>query len=80
MTLLADPVRDFLDAGRTWLRAPGLTVVAVSKGFWLRRLRGDPAAVGCTTTLDGSPHLVVGLVPRDFPSLAGGVHLLVPAV
>ena len=40
--------------------------VVVSEGFWLRRLGGDPAAVGRTITLDGSPHTVVGVVPRDF--------------
>jgi hypothetical protein len=40
--------------------------VVVSEGHWLRRLGGDPAAVGRTITLDGSPHLVVGVVPRDF--------------
>ncbi len=40
--------------------------VVVSEGFWLRRLGGDPAAVGRTITLDGSAHTVVGVVPRDF--------------
>ena len=40
--------------------------VVITEGFWLRRLNGDPAAVGRTITLDGSPHTVVGVVPRDF--------------
>jgi putative ABC transport system permease protein len=40
--------------------------VVISESFWLRRLNGDPAADGRTITLDGSPHLVVGVVPRDF--------------
>ena len=40
--------------------------VVVSEGFWLRRFGGDPAAVGRTITLDGAPHVVVGVVPRDF--------------
>ena len=44
----------------------GEPVAVISEGFWLRRLGGDPAAVGRTITLDGSPHLVVGVVPRDF--------------
>lgn len=51
----------FTDAERlTHLRA------VISAEFWLRRLAGDPAAVGRTTDLDGSPHMVVGGVPRDF--------------
>ena len=40
--------------------------VVISERFWLRRLGGDPAAVGRTITLDGSPHVVVGIVPPDF--------------
>ena len=40
--------------------------VVVSEGFWLRRLGGDPSAVGRTIKLDGVPHVVVGVVPSDF--------------
>ena len=40
--------------------------VVVSEGFWFRRLGGDPAAVGSTIVLDGVPHAIVGVVPRDF--------------
>jgi putative ABC transport system permease protein len=54
--------------------------VVVSEGFWLRRLGGDPAAVGRTVTLDGSPHLVVGVVPRDFHFPNGEVDVFVPTV
>ncbi|HVJ29176.1 MAG TPA: ABC transporter permease, partial [Gammaproteobacteria bacterium] len=41
---------------------------------------GDPAAVGRTITLDGSPHLVVGVVPRDFRFPNGEVDVFVPTV
>jgi putative ABC transport system permease protein len=53
--------------GRTFVPddAAGEAVV-VSEGFWLRRLNGDPAAVGRTITLDGAAHVVVGVVPGDF--------------
>ncbi len=53
--------------GRTFVPedAPDEPVV-VSSSFWLRRLGGDPTAVGRTITLDGSPHVVVGVVPPDF--------------
>jgi predicted permease len=54
--------------------------VVISEGFWLRRLGGDPAAVGRTITLDGSPHLIVGVVPRDFRFPNGEVDVFVPTV
>ena len=72
MTMLADLVRDFRYAGRslglTFVpdEGTGEPVAVVREGFWLRRLGGDPAADGRTITLDGSPHTVVGVVPRDF--------------
>src|SRR6185503_6665602 len=40
--------------------------VVISEGFWLRRLGGDPAAVGRTITLDGTARTVVGVVPQAF--------------
>ncbi len=54
--------------GRTFVPEDGTgePVAVVSEGFWFRRLGGDPAAVGRTITLDGSPHTIVGVVPRDF--------------
>ena len=53
--------------GRTFLPDDGADEpVVISERFWLRRLGGDPAAVGRTITLDGSPHVVIGVVPPDF--------------
>jgi putative ABC transport system permease protein len=53
--------------GRTFAPGDGAgEAVVVSEAFWLRRLGGDPAAVGRTITLDGAAHVVVGVVPRDF--------------
>jgi predicted permease len=52
--------------------------VVVSEGFWLRRLGGDPAAVGRTITLDGSPHTIVGVVPRDFRFPEGENEVIIP--
>ena len=64
--------------GRTFASDDGASeAVVVSEGFWLRRLGGDPAAVGRTITLDGSPHLVVGVVPRDFRFPAGEIDVFV---
>jgi putative ABC transport system permease protein len=68
--------------GRTFAPDDGARepVAVVSEGFWLRRLGGDPAAVGRTITLDGSPHTVVGVVPRDFRFPGGEVDVFVPTV
>jgi putative ABC transport system permease protein len=64
--------------GRTFAPDDGASEpVVVSEGFWLRRLGGDPAAVGRTITLDGSPHLIVGVVPRDFRFPSGEVDVFI---
>jgi putative ABC transport system permease protein len=67
--------------GRTFTVEDGADEpVVISEGFWLRRLGGDPAAVGRTITLDGSPHLIIGVVPRDFRFPNGEVDVFVPTV
>jgi putative ABC transport system permease protein len=38
----------------------------VSYGFWQRKLRGDPAAVGRPLNVDGVPRTLVGILPADF--------------
>lgn len=68
--------------GRTFVPEDGTgePVVVVSEGFWFRRLGGDPAAVGRTINLNGSPHMIVGVVPRDFRFPTGEVDVFVPTV
>jgi predicted permease len=47
--------------------APGAPAVAVvSYGFWQRQLGGDPAAVGQTLAVNGTPAVVVGVAPPEF--------------
>lgn len=41
-------------------------VVVISHDLWARRFGGDPAIVNTTVSLDGQPHLVVGVMPSDF--------------
>jgi putative ABC transport system permease protein len=60
--------------------AGGEPAVVVSERFWLRRLGGDPAAVGRTITLDGSSHVVVGVVPADFRFPRGDVDIFLATV
>jgi predicted permease len=67
--------------GRTFAAGDAVNnAVVVAEGFWLRRLGGDPAAVGRTITLDGSPYTVVGVVPRDFRFPQGENDVFIPTV
>ncbi|HEY2905441.1 MAG TPA: ABC transporter permease, partial [Vicinamibacterales bacterium] len=53
-------------------------VVVITHAFWQRRFGGDPAAIGATLTLNGTPLTVVGILASPFdPSTvpAGGWFL-----
>jgi predicted permease len=45
--------------------AESRTVILADQA-WERRFDRDPGVVGATVTLDGVPHTVVGVMPRDF--------------
>jgi len=46
---------------------PGAPPAAVvSYGYWQSRLGGDPAVVGRTVQLNGTPVTIVGVMPREF--------------
>ena len=55
-------------------------VVILSHNFWQRRLSADPDIVGKTITMDGTPHVVVGIAPDQFGGHLGftGWDLFVP--
>jgi hypothetical protein len=40
--------------------------VVLSDDFWRTRMASDPDAVGKSVTIDGVPHVVVGIAPEDF--------------
>jgi len=40
--------------------------VALSYGFWMQRFGGDRQALGRTLILDGQPHTLAGVLPKDF--------------
>jgi putative ABC transport system permease protein len=44
--------------------APG--VALVSHRFWMRRLGGNPGAVGQPIRFDGGERLIIGVMPREF--------------
>jgi predicted permease len=48
------------------LRPPGLAVAVISDTFWGRRFGRDPAVVGRTVRLRGSPFVIVGVGRRGF--------------
>ncbi|HEY3836656.1 MAG TPA: ABC transporter permease [Bryobacteraceae bacterium] len=46
---------------------PGRTgVVIISESLWQRRFGGSPSALNSTILLDGTPHVVVGILPANF--------------
>jgi predicted permease len=52
-------------------RVNGPNVIVLSDALWQRRFGGDPTIIGQQITLDGSSHLVVGIMPRDFENVLG---------
>src|SRR5262245_34751060 len=44
----------------------GAPRVVVSNGFWQQQLGASPSIIGTSIILDGMPHEVVGVMPRDF--------------
>ncbi len=47
-------------------RPGGPDAVVVSESFWRERLGADPAVLGTTLDLSGTPHRVVGVAPAGF--------------
>ena len=43
--------------------------VVLSYGYWQRHFGGDRSALGRTLTLDGDPHEIIGILPKDFQFL-----------
>ncbi len=50
----------------------GPALAMLSYGLWRRVFHGDAAIVGRTIDLRGSPHTIVGIMPRGFRSLPAG--------
>ena len=56
--------------GRTFTKgesAPGVgNVVLLSDALWRNRFRGDPSVIGRSIVLDGTPLVVIGIMPPSF--------------
>jgi predicted permease len=52
--------------------------VIVSHGLWQSRFGGSPGVLGQTLTLDGSPHVIIGVMPPDFHFPSRDVRLWTP--
>src|SRR5216110_3386582 len=52
--------------GRNFLpqEEEGADVAVVTKNFWQKRLGGDPNVIGRSITLDGTAHMIVGVLPN----------------
>jgi putative ABC transport system permease protein len=64
--------RGFLP-GEDQLGQPDIAILG--HGIWQSRFGGDPSIVGQTINLDGAPHEVVGVMPRNFNFPYGGVKM-----
>jgi predicted permease len=73
----AGVARDFLEVlgvnplhGRNFVAEEGVyngrPAVILTHGFWRRRFGGDPAIVGTSININGTPTNVVGVLPRSF--------------
>jgi macrolide transport system ATP-binding/permease protein len=55
--------RDF-SAGEDLISAPRTAILAYST--WQKRYGGDPDVLGKSVTIDGNPHTIIGVLPREF--------------
>src|SRR3954465_278123 len=44
----------------------GNGLLVLSHGLWKRLFGGDPSAIGRTLSIDGAPHVVIGVMPPEF--------------
>ena len=51
----------------------GRLVAVLGHDFWVRRLGGNPRVVGDALTIQGAPHVIVGVAPPGFHGIAVGL-------
>src|SRR5689334_8878760 len=55
--------------GRTFTAAEddaGAAVVVLGYGLWQRVFAGDPSVIGRTLSIDGEPHVIIGVMSAEF--------------
>jgi len=52
--------------------------VILAYGYWQRRFGGKPSILGKALTLDGKPHTVIGVMPRDFHFQNAALDVILP--
>ncbi len=52
--------------------------VVLAYGYWQRHFGGDPAAVGKALTVDGTPHTIIGVLPKGLRFLDYHPDLYLP--
>ena len=50
-------------------REPSAPIAVIGHAFWQRHFNGDPAAVGRTVRVEGTPFTIVGVAPAGFKGL-----------
>ncbi|MHB1057845.1 MAG: ABC transporter permease [Rhodanobacter sp.] len=59
--------------------AQGPPVVMLTHDFWERQYAGDPAAIGRTLQVEGTPHTIIGVLPEAFVAAGTGGDIVLPA-
>jgi predicted permease len=63
--LAVDPAR-----GRAFTASDGDRVIVISDRLWRATFNADPQVVGRSVVLDGTAHVIVGVLPPQFPRLS----------
>ena len=70
------------ELGRTFTaeedRPGGPAVVLVSHSYWTAKLGGNPQVIGTSVVVDGSPRIIVGVMPKAMTFPPGFSELWVP--
>ncbi len=67
--------------GRVWQPdedVPGSRIAVIGHALWTRRFHADPAIVGQTVDLSGTPYTIVGVMPERFEIVDPAIQIWTP--